>query len=76
MGKVSISALGPLKEKIPTETEVEITETMSAFELVERFSISRSESRLSFIINGKMEKGNYPVQPGDKIVALKMGGAG
>jgi len=77
MSKISITALGALLEKIPTETEVELKKEMTAFELVEEFfGIPRTESRMTFIVNGRMEKGNYILQAGDAIKVLKMGGAG
>ncbi len=77
MNKITISALGQLREKIPTETEVIITGELTAFELVERhFEIPRNESRLAFIINSRMEKGTYVIKPNDDIKVLKMGGAG
>lgn len=77
MSKITISALGQLLEKIPTETEIIIAEEITAFELVEKhFNIPRNESRMAFIINSRMEKGTYLVKPEDSIKVLKMGGAG
>lgn len=77
MSTISISALGHLREKIPRETEVDLPEPITAFDLVEKhFRIPRTESRMAFIINGKMEKGTYILQPKDSIKVLKMGGAG
>lgn len=77
MNKITISALGPLRKNIPVETEVEIAKEMTAFELVEtNFGIPKSEARMSFIVNGRMEKGSYILKAGDSIKVLKMGGAG
>ncbi len=77
MGTIKISALGQLMEQIPSETEINITKELTAFELVEEhFNIPRSESRMAFIINSRMEKGTYVIKPGDSIKVLKMGGAG
>lgn len=77
MDKITISALGQLREKIAAETEVILSEEVTAFELVERhFDIPKTESRMAFIINGRMEKGTYVIKPNDNIKVLKMGGAG
>lgn len=77
MYKIIISALGPLRKNIPAETEMELPEQITAFELVEKhFGIPKTEARMSFVINGRMERGTYVIRPGDKIKVLKMGGAG
>ncbi len=78
MYKVKISALGALRERIPSELEVDVAQhELSAFEfLEENFNIPRTESRLCFVINGRIQKGTYLLQPNDSIVILKMGGAG
>lgn len=77
MGTIKISALGQLIEKIPSETEINITKELTAFELVEGYlNIPRNESRMAFIVNSRMEKGTYVIKPGDSIKVLKMGGAG
>jgi len=77
MAKITISALGDLRSKITEETQIEIQESLSAFELVEQFfMIPRTESRMAFIINGRMQKGDIPLNDGDVIKVLKMGGAG
>lgn len=76
MFKVTISALGPLRDKISKETAVDVSTDMTAFQLVEQFGISKGEARMSFNINGRIERGTYLLQPNDKIVVLKMGGAG
>lgn len=77
MGKIKISAVGQLKEKIPAEQEIEIDQPLTAFELVSTyFNIPNTESRLSFIINGRMAQGTHVIKPGDVIRVLKMGGAG
>ena len=77
MGTIKIKALGPLTKQIPKETEVSFNETITAFELVEQhFGIPNNESRMSFVVNGTIQKGNYTIQDGDSITVLKMGGAG
>ena len=77
MRKITVSALGHLKDKLPTETELDLPESLTAFDLVEKhFDIPRNESRMAFIINDRMENGTYMVKPGDNIKVLKMGGAG
>ncbi|MGQ1784755.1 hypothetical protein [Saccharicrinis sp. GN24d3] len=77
MKKITISALGHLREKIQEETVLELENSISAFELVEKFfSIPKTEARMAFVINGKMRSGTYMVQEGDSIKVLKMGGAG
>ena len=77
INKITISALGPLRKNIPEETEIELLEEITAFELVEKnFGIPKTESRMSFVINGRMERGTYVIKPGDTIKVLKMGGAG
>ncbi|WP_430934201.1 hypothetical protein [Saccharicrinis sp. 156] len=77
MKKITISALGHLREKIQEETVLELENSISAFELVEKFfSIPKTEARMAFVINGKMQSGTYMVQEGDSIKVLKMGGAG
>lgn len=69
--------MGQLLAKIPNETEIDILEKITAFELVKKyFDIPSNESRMAFIINGRMEKGTYVIKPGDSIKVLKMGGAG
>ena len=78
MHTVKISALGPLKEKITQEQDVQLSGAeQTAFELVdEKFGIPKTESRMCFVINGKIQKGSYILQANDSIVVLKMGGAG
>ncbi len=78
MSVVKIKGLGPLKAKIGDEHEAELNGTeITAFEFIEKnYDVPPTESRMSFIINGRMRKGDYILQPNDDITVLKMGGAG
>ncbi|WP_075589934.1 MoaD/ThiS family protein [Labilibacter marinus] len=77
MKKITISALGELRKKIVGEETLELETSMTAFELVEKyFDIPKTEPRMAFVVNGKMQKGAYVVDDGDSIKVLKMGGAG
>lgn len=78
MSTVKIVALGPLRDKITHEQKVELpTELCTAFELVaEKFGIPKTQARMAFIINGRMQKGSTILQADDEIKVLTMGGAG
>lgn len=75
---VKISALGPLKTNIPEETTLALkNDSTSVFDFIEEhFGIPRNEARMSFNINGRMQRGNYILKSGDNVVVFKMGGAG
>jgi molybdopterin converting factor small subunit len=78
MKQVKISALGPLRKKVPEEqlfSAEDAAESLGA--LVERCTgISEKEPRLCYVVNETIQKSDYLPQDGDHIVLLKMGGAG
>lgn len=76
--KITIQALGALKKYLPREKEFELTEESNTLkELIsEQAGIPASETRLCFIVNGSIQKESYTLQPNDKVVVLRMGGAG
>lgn len=79
MVEVKISALGPLKKKVPDETSYLAAEdgSESLGALVERCTgIPENEPRLCYVVNETIRKADYLPEDGDKIVLLKMGGAG
>ena len=76
--KVRISALGALKKYLPSEKDFEIEENdVNLKKLITNYiGIPSTESRISFIVNGRIQKDSYQPLSDDKIVVLKMGGAG
>ena len=76
--KVRISALGALKKYLSHEKDIEIEENdMNLKNLITDYiGIPSTESRISFIVNGRIQKDSYQPQSNDNIVILKMGGAG
>lgn len=75
---ISIKALGPLKKKIENSASLELSTSISIFEMLdEQFNLKHLEtSRFNFVVNGKVAKGDYLLQNEDSITILKMGGAG
>ncbi len=78
MGKIKISALGDFKKQITEEQFVELNnDNTTVFQLIDKkFGIPSTAGRINFVINGKMQRGTYVLQPNDTVVVLKMGGAG
>lgn len=76
--KVSVSALGTLKQYLPEEKEIELAaEESNLQEIITTFAgIPPDESRLCYVVNGRIQKASYLPQTDDKIVVLKMAGAG
>lgn len=76
--KVRVSALGTLKQYLPEEKEFELTaEEGNLQEIITTFAgIPPDESRLCYVVNGRIRKASYLPQADDKIVVLKMAGAG
>ena len=76
--KVTIKALGTLRSKVPEERDFEVENPgFRLGELVKELTeIPETESRLSYVVNGKIQKADYHPQDGDHILLLKMGGAG
>ncbi len=73
-----ISALGLLQKKVLEEklfATLNDAETLG--KLVDRCTgIPENEARLCYVVNETIQKADYLPQDGDKIVLLKMGGAG
>jgi hypothetical protein len=75
--KVSVTALGVLKKYIPEEKDFDLEDGSDLRGLArETLGIPPEQTRISFVVNGRIQKETYQVQPDDKIVILKMGGAG
>ena len=76
--KVTISALGLIKEYLPHDKTVEIEEdNLDLSALMKNVAdISPKEIGMLFIVNGRIRKESYVPQNNDKIVVMKMGGAG
>jgi len=76
--RITLSTLGSLKRYLPEEREIEIMdESLSLKEfIVDSLGIPPAESRLCFIVNGTIQPAHYKPQRNDKIVILKVGGAG
>lgn len=75
---ISIKALGQLKHKISTNASLELHDNESIYVMLDRlFSLPRLESsRFNFVVNGRIQKGDYLLQNKDDLTVLKMGGAG
>lgn len=76
--KVRVSALGTLKQYLPEEKEFELgSDATRLQEIITTFAgIPPDESRLCYVVNGRIQKASYLPQAEDKIVVLKMAGAG
>ena len=76
--KVKVSALGTLKQYLPEEKEIELSSDASNLqEFITTFAgIPADESRLCYVVNGRIQKGAYQPRAEDEIVVLKMAGAG
>ena len=74
MSKVKISALGALSD----EAEFELLNDAERLgDLVMRTcGIPENEARLCYVVNESIQKADYLPSDGDKVVLLKMGGAG
>lgn len=76
--KVRVSALGTLKQYVPEEREFELgSDATNLQEFITTFvGIPPDESRICFVVNGRIQKGSYLPRAEDEIVVLKMAGAG
>ena len=76
--QVTISALGALKKYLSEETGFELIEGALSLgdQVAQLTGIPASESRISYVVNGQIQKATYVLSNGDRIVVLKMGGAG
>jgi hypothetical protein len=77
MMKVRVKTLGVLKKYLPEEKEIDLPDGFDLERLTrESLGIPPEESRISFVVNGSIRKRDYRICPEDRIVVLKMGGAG
>lgn len=76
--KVTVSALGTLTQYVPGEIEITVKDaSLSLKELIcLETGVPENESRLCYVVNGRIQKGTYQPGENDKIVLLKMAGAG
>ena len=76
--KVRVSALGALKEYLPEEQEILLdADEASLGEFISsKVGIPSNEPRICYIVNGRIQKATYQPCADDKIVVLKMAGAG
>lgn len=73
--KVSVSALGNIKEFIPEEKVIKLESAVSLKELKVLAGVPK-EKGVSYVVNGRVQKADYQVADSDQVKILMLVGAG
>lgn len=76
--KVEVTALGAVRKYLPETRNIEISDRDLDLRglITDHLGIPPTMSRIGYVVNGRLQKSNYLVRPGDKIKILIMGSAG
>lgn len=76
--EIDVSALGEIKKKyLPNNQRFTITSFTSLEKfLLQNLNIPKTENRICCVVNGKICNKSYLLQDGDRMVVMRMGGAG
>lgn len=73
--KVTVAALGNIRQFLPEAKAIELDQPVSLVELKEIAGIP-ADKIVTFMVNGQVQKGDYRVADGDQVKFLMIVGAG
>ena len=73
--KISVSALGSIREYLPEPKDVILDESICLSEL-KRIAGIPAATAVSYVVNGRVQNGKYTVQDNDAVKFIMIVGAG